>query len=526
MKRKLLPLFLIVALLLTGCAKTGDSANVQANTLSKATASLQSEVDQIQTLLEELGTSVGSNSADDATAYTTLNKALNSKSYFFDILICDADSNVTNIATKMDSPFIGLNLKSINRHPELFVDKPVFITKPDLSTDDSPYIYASVPLKNGGWVIAYIDPYTFGSELSKLTIGQDLDLGVMDTNGTNVYTSNMTEIGKNILTDPIYNNFVELQTLIKNKIIPNAQGEGTYTYNAAGTNEPVKKEITWDTVNAFGSELRIYTNTEPGIDETAASSNGELRQFTAEELSWLDTASSLIYDEFTTLENLTKTAVTAYQDSGENSDAFASALAAISKESPIAKTVVFVNNDNLITNAYPSYYKGISFDLYGKNIAAISQGKQPFIIEMTFADHQSPSTQLLAFITPVEKDGKIAGYIVAQVRLYDFAAYLTNLKDIGQNINFMLTNNDGTILYDGDLTEVGLNTYTDDLYSEGTLNDYIQNEYKPNREGQSQYEFYGAGMTEIIPKRVVWKTMTFMWNDFKLSMNSEWKPAE
>jgi hypothetical protein len=71
-----------------------------------------------------------------------------------------------------------------------------------------------------------------------------------------------------------------------------------------------------------------------------------------------------------------------------------------------------------------------------------------------------------------------------------------------------------------------MNTFEDDLYSEGTLSDYIQNEYQPNREGQAQYEFYGAGMTEIIPKRVVWKTMTFMWNDFKLSMNSEWKPAE
>jgi hypothetical protein len=308
-------------------------------------------------------------------------------------------------------------------------------------------------------------------------------------------------------------------------MIPDAQGEGSYSYNAAGTNEPVRKEVKWDTVKAFDSELRIYVNTEPGVKKTATTA-GELRQFTAEELSWLDTASNFIYDEFTNLETLTKTAVTAYQQSGESSESFASALAAISKDSPIAKNVAFVNNENMITSAYPTYFKGISFDLYDKNIPAISLNKQPFITDLTFADHQSPATQLLAFVTPVEKDGQIAGYIVTQVRLYDFAAYLTNLESIGEYINFMLTNSDGTILYDGDLTEVGLNTYDDSLYSEGTLNDYIQNEYRLNREGQSQYEFYGAGMTEIIPKRVVWKTMTFMWNDFKLSMNSEWKPAK
>lgn len=524
MKRKLLPLLLILALLLSGCATT-KSSNGNPDTLSNATAALQTEMDEIQTMLEEIGTSVGKSPAGDEKAYSLMNKQLNSKTYFFDILVCDADSNVTQVATKMDSPFIGLNLKSINRHPELFVDTPAMVIKPHTSTDDTPYLYASVPIKNGGWVIAYIDPYSFGAELSKLTIGQNLDLGVIDTNGTNVYTSNMTEIGKNILTDPIYSSFVELQTLIKNKMIPNAQGEGTYTYNAVGTNDPVQKQVKWDTVSAFGSDLRIYVNSEPGTGEPTTS-KGDLRQFTDEELSWLDTASTFIYSEFTTLENLTKAAVTAYQQSGENSDAFSSALAAIAKESPIAKNVAFVNNQNLITNAYPTYFKGISFDLYDKNIPAISQQKQPFITDLTFADHQSPSMQLLAFVTPVEKDGQIAGYIVTQVRLYDFAAYLTNLESIGKDVNFMLTNNDGTILYDGDLTEIGMNTFEDDLYAEGTLSDYIHNEYKTNREGQSQYEFYGAGMTEIIPKRVVWKTMTFMWNDFKLSMNSEWKPVE
>ena len=524
MKRKLLPLLLIFALLLSGCTAT-DSSKGNPDPLSEATAALQKEMDEIQTMLAEIGTSAGQSPAGDEKAYTLLNEKLNSKTYFFDILVCDADSNVTQVATKMDSPFIGLNLKSINRHPELFVDTPAMVIKANTATDDTPYLYASVPIKNGGWVIAYIDPYTFGAKLSQLTIGQNLELGVIDTNGTNVYTSNMTEIGKNILTDPIYSSFVELQTLIKNKMIPNSQGEGSYTYNAAGTNEPVKKEVKWNTVKAFDSELRIYANSEPGAEE-AATTDGDLRQFTDEELSWLDTASTLIYDEFTTLETLTKTAVTAYQQSGENSEAFSSALAAISKDSPIAKNVAFVNNKNIITNAYPTYFKGISFDLYDKNIPASSQNQQPFITALTFADHPSPATQLLAFVTPVEKDGQIAGYIVAQVRLYDFAAYLTNLESIGENVNFMLTNNDGTILYDGDLTEVGMNTFEDDLYSEGTLSDYIHNEYQPNREGQSEYEFYGAGMTEIIPKRVVWKTMTFMWNDFKLSMNSEWKPAE
>ena len=155
MKRKLLPLLLVLALLLSGCTTT-NSSNGNPDPLSDGTTTLQKEMDEIQTMLEEIGTSVGQSPASDEKAYSLLNEELNSKPYFFDILVTDADSNVTQVATKMDSPFIGLNLKSINRHPELFVNTPAMVIKPHISSDDSPYLYASVPIKNGGWVIAYI----------------------------------------------------------------------------------------------------------------------------------------------------------------------------------------------------------------------------------------------------------------------------------------------------------------------------------------------------------------------------------
>lgn len=522
MTKKLLPLMLILVLLLSACTNSSNSDSAEADPLSDGKAYLQEEMDGLQSILEEIGSSVGDAAPGDQAIYAMLNEQLNSKTYFYDILLTDAQTNVTQVASKVDAPFIGLNLKSINTLNELFVDSPMLVIKQNANSDDTPFLYASVPTENGGWVIAYIDPYSFGAEFSSFAIGQDLDLGIMDTNGTNIYTNNMTEIGKNILTDPMYDAFTQMQTLVQKQIIPNQQGQGTYTYNATGSKQAVDKEIKWDTVTAFGQELRVYANTEPGSN----SSVSELRAFTAEELSWLDQASDYINDEFTTLETLTDAAVSAYQESGPDSPAFSTALAQISQDSLIAKNVVFVDTDNMIVTSFPTYLEGISFDLYDLDIPSLTSDRQPFITEVNFSDVQTSALKQLGFVTPVVKDDEIAGYILVQARLFDLAADLSSLKEIGQNVNFMLTDSQGTILYDGDIAEVGKNIYNDDLYSDGTLQDYLQNEFKTNPEGESSYEFYGAGMTEIIPKEVTWKTITFMWENFKLSMNSEWKPAQ
>jgi hypothetical protein len=441
MTKKLLPLMLILVLLLSACTNSSNSDSAEADPLSDGKAYLQEEMDGLQSILEEIGSSVGDAAPGDQAIYAMLNEQLNSKTYFYDILLTDAQTNVTQVASKVDAPFIGLNLKSINTLNELFVDSPMLVIKQNANSDDTPFLYASVPTENGGWVIAYIDPYSFGAEFSSFAIGQ---------------------------------------------------------------------------------ELRVYANTEPGSN----SSVSELRAFTAEELSWLDQASDYINDEFATLETLTDAAVSAYQESGPDSPAFSTALAQISQDSLIAKNVVFVDTDNMIVTSFPTYLEGISFDLYDLDIPSLTSDRQPFITEVNFSDVQTSALKQLGFVTPVVKDDEIAGYILVQARLFDLAADLSSLKEIGQNVNFMLTDSQGTILYDGDIAEVGKNIYNDDLYSDGTLQDYLQNEFKTNPEGESSYEFYGAGMTEIIPKEVTWKTITFMWENFKLSMNSEWKPAQ
>ena len=520
MSKKLIPLIIFMVLLLSGFSENSDYSENSRDTLSEATAYLQSEMDGLQIMLGEIGASVGQMPANDEKAYELLNAKLNSKNYLYDIIVCDKDTNVLNVSTKIHADFIGLNRGKNDRYAELFQTYPVFTIKPNTAADDSPYIYCSVPIKNGGWVIAYIDPYSLEAEISALAIGENVSLGVIDTVGTNVSAANMTEIGKNVLTDDMYSGFPELQSLIRDKMIPNAQGSGEYTYYASGMGSPVNKKIEWDTIHVFDKDLRVYVNTEPAAED-ANTDPGEHREFNAAELLWLDSAKATVESEFSQLSALNNAAIGKYQEYGEESKEFAQSLTDISKESIIAKNIYFVNADNFISKAYPKYLAGNLFDIYGENIPGYSKNTEPFIFDFPIPDSHTYVFRMLGFAFPVEKDGKLAGWIISQVRLYDLAAYLTKLENIGHNVNFMLVNDDGTVLYDGDVTEVGKNCLTDELYTKN-VNDFIKNEFMAKSEGKSQYEFYGAGMTAVIPKNIVWKTISFMGKDFKISMNSEW----
>lgn len=523
MYKRVLSIIVLVMLLLSGCAAQSHITQQERDTFNEAKQYLQNELNELQETMKGIGQSIGDNPSDEQ-AYTLLNEKLNSKEYFFDIVVCDKDTNILNVATKFDASWIGLNLDSIDRMDELFVDEPVFLVKPLESSDGTPFIYCSVPIDKAGWVIAYIDPFSFGATLSSLSIGENVDFGVMDTNGTNVYSSNMTEIGKNILADELYADYEDLLNLVKNQIIPKAQGKGAYTFHASGMGSSINKNIEWDTVQAFDKELRIYVNTEQG-GESSSESAKALRDFNEDELEWMDSATAMVKDTFSELLTLNESAVKVYGENGEDSEEFGKALEEISKISKVVRSVYYINTEKIISRAYPAYFEGTPWDTIFASMSNLEEyGEDPFFIPpVVNSDHDADSIMTAGFGYPVIENGETKGWIVSMGRVYEIAAYMTNLQSLGKDVNFMLVNNDGLVIYDGDISEVGKNLLEDDLYKNAeNLQEFITNELMKDSEGDSEYEFYGSGMTEPIRKHIVWTTVDAWGNDFKFSMNSEW----
>jgi len=90
---------------------------------------------------------------------------------------------------------------------------------------------------------------------------RNVDVVVTDISGTILYDADATEIGRNTLTDPLYQNFPELLELFEQHISVEASGEGMYSFYADDLASTIEKHVMWNTLNAFGTEIKVCMNT-------------------------------------------------------------------------------------------------------------------------------------------------------------------------------------------------------------------------------------------------------------------------
>jgi len=90
--------------------------------------------------------------------------------------------------------------------------------------------------------------------------GTPYSIWAMQTNGTLLYDPDPAQQGKNLLTDPIYADYPEVQAFAR-QVAEQQSGYGTYQYYVKNLdqtqNEVVSKEAYWMTVGIYGTEWRL-----------------------------------------------------------------------------------------------------------------------------------------------------------------------------------------------------------------------------------------------------------------------------
>ena len=82
---------------------------------------------------------------------------------------------------------------------------------------------------------------------------------VMDLGGLLLYDEDASQIGKNLLEDPLYKSFPDLLELVEHRIVAERSGHGNYSYfEVIGGNKGlVTKECYWTTTGLHGREWRL-----------------------------------------------------------------------------------------------------------------------------------------------------------------------------------------------------------------------------------------------------------------------------
>jgi hypothetical protein len=98
--------------------------------------------------------------------------------------------------------------------------------------------------------------------LKKTHVPEDYELWIMQPDGMIVYDQDKAEIGKMLLSDPIYASYGNLVELGK-KIAAAPNGQGRYIYLAPESNEKAIKNAIWQTVRLHNREWRVVLAYRP-----------------------------------------------------------------------------------------------------------------------------------------------------------------------------------------------------------------------------------------------------------------------
>lgn len=119
-----------------------------------------------------------------------------------------------------------------------------------------------------GGITAIIEPDKLLNELVAPLLQDDMHnqsgiadytFWVMDRDGLLLYDEDTSQIGKNLLEDPLYKPFPDLLELVEHRIVAERSGHGNYSYfEAIGGNKTLAtKECYWTTAGIHSGEWRL-----------------------------------------------------------------------------------------------------------------------------------------------------------------------------------------------------------------------------------------------------------------------------
>ncbi len=117
------------------------------------------------------------------------------------------------------------------------------------------------PILRAGKLLGGVSALFFPEKVAEEVIlpvvdGQPFEIWIMEPGGRVIYDQDSSEIGLNVLTDPLYASFPELLAAAE-RIDREEFGETRYSFFQAGTNMTVTKRTYWKTFRHLGAEWRI-----------------------------------------------------------------------------------------------------------------------------------------------------------------------------------------------------------------------------------------------------------------------------
>ena len=257
---------LCICLISAGCTTTPDEPAVvpedaeMTALLERATADVSAGLSQLQESNRESAEKLSeSGITGDAAGEVLQEKLAGVSPYVISSLVIDTEGIVTAAAPVHYKAMIGTDLgyqSEVQYANE--VKKPILsyifmleegfpgisLSYPVFSSDDMYLGYTDLTFRPEIFLRQYFRP---------LTEETGYEFTVIQTDGNTLYETNAEEVGKNILTDPLYEGIRDIAEVV----VAEQSGKGEYTFWDMNWEQEVAREIFWSTVTFDGTVWRV-----------------------------------------------------------------------------------------------------------------------------------------------------------------------------------------------------------------------------------------------------------------------------
>ncbi|HUU74715.1 MAG TPA: cache domain-containing protein, partial [Methanoregulaceae archaeon] len=283
---KKLPIVLIILtftalVLAAGC--TGQESVIQKTEMEsmaeKVAASIDSGLEELKAGVGENALALAETGLSGPEAEAVLAKNLLKHPWAISSLVIAKNGTVVTAVPENFADIVGTDLSWQPQVQKANTEQVPIVSDVFMMAEGFAGISQSYPVFSPtGEYLGYTDiTYTpdafIGRQIRPLTNGTDYDVWVTQTDGTVIYDTTKEEIGKNLFTDPAYDD-PALQKIFE-RIIAEPEGSGQYTFWDQNWDRNITKTAVWDTAGIDGAEWRVVvTRPEGQPGEGAGTENG------------------------------------------------------------------------------------------------------------------------------------------------------------------------------------------------------------------------------------------------------------
>ncbi len=245
---------------------------VAEDNLSLATSKFESGISNALKLtgrdLESVAKKTGKLGADKESEIRKLLLGLcRNRPYVVDAAFIDSTGIIKMIEPEQYKKHEGADLSKQEAVIQMLISKKpgmgkVFDSVEGIKAIDVEYPVFSGSKKFSGSISLLVRQEEFVRSLAA-PIEKELDVKcwVMQKDGLILYETDPTQIGLNLFTAPLYQDYPELIALGK-RMVKEKNGKGTYTFLIHGTDKVIKKGAAWKTVHFFNNDWIVVAYRE------------------------------------------------------------------------------------------------------------------------------------------------------------------------------------------------------------------------------------------------------------------------